>query len=237
MPVCEFPSAAANAVFLFQVVSLFFFCGQLWGGKVFLQTEVTARKAAATAQHIRNILFGDILAGRINGRAFPVLAFRSFLNDFLLLLRVRKPNCFALLRGQGQLLQFRLRGSGADGHQQLSLFNQGSDFIRNRIPCQVALRGFGQVVALPKFQILVMPDKSRHAFAYIQLGVDLFVAGSAKFTARSKVSVFFKIRKNVCVVGAGAGLLRQQAQNQAVIQRRQVGSGDRKRGGRLHALL
>lgn len=66
---------------------------------------------------------------------------------------------------------------------------------------------------------------------------DLLVAGSAKFTARSKVRVFFKIRKNVCVVGAGAGLLRQQAQNQAVIQRRQVGSWDRKRGGRLHALL
>ena len=65
------------------------------------------------------------------------------------------------------MLQFRVRGSGADGHQQLSLFNQGGDFIRNRIPCQVALCGFGQVVALPKFQILVMPDKARHAFAYI----------------------------------------------------------------------
>ena len=198
---------------------------------------MTARKAAAAAQHLRDILFGDILAGCINGRAFPVLAFRSFLNNFLLLLRVRKPNCFALLRGQGQLLQFRLRGSGADGHQQLSLFDQGSDFIRNCIPCQVALCGSGQVVALPKFQILVMPDKARHAFAHIQLGVDLFVAGSAKFTARSKVRVLFKIRKNVWIIGAGTGLLRQQAQNQAVIQRRQVGSGDRKRGGRLHALL
>ena len=43
--------------------------------------------------------------------------------------------------------------------------------------------------------------------------------------------------KNVCVVGAGAGLLRQQAQNQAVIQRRQGGSWERKRGGRVHALL
>ena len=167
MPVCEFPSAAADAEFLFQVVSLFFFRRQLCGGKVFLQAEVTARKSAAAAQHIRNILFGDILAGRINGRAFPVLAFRSFLNDFLLFLRVRKPDCIALLRGQGQMLQFRVRGSGADGHQQLSLFNQGGDFIRNRIPCQVALCGFGQVVALPKFQILVMPDKARHAFAYI----------------------------------------------------------------------
>ena len=43
MPVCEFPSASANAVFLFQVVSLFFFRRQLWVGKVFLQAEVTAR--------------------------------------------------------------------------------------------------------------------------------------------------------------------------------------------------
>ena len=128
---------------------------------------MTARKAVAAAQHIRNILFCDILAGCVDGRAFPVLEFRSSLNDFLLFLRVRKPDCIALLRGQGQLLQFRLRGSGADGHRQLSLFNQGGDFIRNRIPCQVALRGFGQVVALPKFQILVMPDKARHAFAYI----------------------------------------------------------------------
>ena len=39
----------ADAEFLFQVVSLFFFRGQLRGGKVFLQTEVTARKAAAAA--------------------------------------------------------------------------------------------------------------------------------------------------------------------------------------------
>ena len=148
------------------MVSLLFFRGQLGGGKVFLQAEVTARKAAAAAQHIRNILFGDILAGCVDGRAFPVLAFCSFLNDFLLLLRVQKPDCIALLRGQGQLLQFRLRGSGADGHRQLSLFDQGSNFIRNRIPCQVALRGFGQVVTLPKFQILVMSDKSCHAFAH-----------------------------------------------------------------------
>ena len=192
--------------------------------------------SASDKQCIGNVLLRDIFAGGICGGLFPLIEPRLHFNRGKLLFLFGQTEFFGFFGSKGKLLHLRLRRGFFDGNNQPPLFNKCSNFCGCRIPCQIDLCRFGKIVALPQFQIHIMPDKTYEMVVYEQLRIDWLIAMLTKGAALGKVGVFGEILQNSRIVGAAGGFLCQKSHDQFLVQWRQVAFGHRKSGGRVVAL-
>ena len=176
-----------------------------------LNTEFAIFKPAASAQHIGNVLLRNILAGCVNDGLVPLFDFRRKVDAFCLLLMARQPCHFRIFGGKGKLLHLLLHGCSLDGNDQTPLPDKVSNLCGNSIPCQIDLCCFGKIVALPKFKVHIMPDKTNGMVIHEQICINLLVTVLAKGAALGKVGMLIEIFQNSRIVGTAGGVLRQQA--------------------------
>lgn len=77
------------------------------------------------------------------------------------------------------------------------------------IPCQIDLRCFGKIVALPKFKVHIMPDKTHGMVIHEQICINLLVTVLAKGAALGKVGMLIEIFQNSRIVDTAGGFFRQ----------------------------
>ena len=102
-------------------------------------------------------------------------------------------------------------GCSLDGNHQTPLLDKVSNLCGNSIPCQIDLRCFGKIVALPKFKVHIMPDKTHGMVIHEQICINLLVTVLAKGAALGKVGMLIEIFQNSRIVGTAGGFFRQQA--------------------------
>ena len=153
----------------------------------------------------------------------------------LLACLVGQTQFYFLLARQGKLLDFRCRGL-FDWNQELPGLHQGGDALADRIPCQIILCGFGQVVALPDLQKFSCGMVADVLSIYLQIGVHILIPTLEELAPVRMVFVFVEIGEDLRVGGAAGAFISQKMRQGLGIHRGQVGNGDGKSGGRLLAL-
>ena len=209
--ITEEPCAAADAVFLFQPAGLIFLDRKYLCREILLNTKFAIFKPAAFAQCIGNVLLRNVLAGCVNDGLVPLFGFCRKVDIFCLLLMARQPCLFRIFGSKGKLLHLLLHGYCLDGNHQTPLPDKVSNLCGNSIPCQIDLRCFGKIVALPKFKVHIMPDKTHGMVIHEQICINLLVTVLAKGAALGKVGMLIEIFQNSRIVGTAGGFFRQQA--------------------------
>lgn len=176
-----------------------------------LNAKFAIFKPAASAQCIGNVLLRNVLAGCVNDGLVPLFDFCRKVDAFCLLLMARQPCLFRIFGGKGKLLYLLRHGCCLDGNDQPPLLDKVSNLCGNSIPCQIDLRCFGKIVALPKFKVHIMPDKTHGMVIHEQICINLLVTVLAKGAALGKVGMLIEIFQNSRIVGTAGGVLRQQA--------------------------
>ena len=215
---------------------MIFFKGQHPCGEILLNAEFAIFKTTAIAQGVGNVLLGNILAGSVNNGLAPLFDFRRKFDILRLLLLARQPYFFRIFGSEGKLLHLRQRGCSFNWNNEFALLDKFGNFCGYSIPCQIDLCCFGEVIALPKFKVHIMPDKTYEMVVHEQICINLLVAMLTIGAALGKVGVLRKIFQYGRIIGATTRFLCQQAHNQFFIQRGQVGNRHRKSGERQHAL-
>ena len=177
--------------------------------KILLDAKFAIFKPAAVAQGIGNILLGNILAGCVNDGLVPLFDFCRKVDVFNLFLMARQPCLFRIFGSKSKLLHLLLHGCSLDGNDQPPLLDKVSNLCGNSIPCQIDLRCFGKIVALPKFKVHIMPDKTHGMVIHEQICINLLVTVLAKGAALGKVGMLIEIFQNSRIVGTAGGVLRQ----------------------------
>ena len=173
-----------------------------------LNAKFAIFKTAAVAQGIGNILLGNILTGCVNDGLVPLFGFCRKVDVLRLLLLAQQPYFFRIFRGEGKLFDLR-SGCCFDGNHQPPLLDKVSNLCGNSIPCQIDLRCFGKIVALPKFKVHIMPDKTHGMVIHEQICINLLVTVLAKGAALGKVGMLIEIFQNSRIVGTAGGFFRQ----------------------------
>ena len=190
---------------------MIFFKGQHPCGEILLNAEFAIFKTTAIAQGIGNVLLGNILAGSVNNGLAPLFDFRRKFDILRLLLLARQPYFFRIFGSEGKLLHLRQRGCSFNWNNEFALLDKFGNFCGYSIPCQIDLCCFGEVIALPKFKVHIMPDKTNGMVIHEQICINLLVTVLAKGAALGKVGMLIEIFQNSRIVGTAGGVLRQQA--------------------------
>ena len=209
--ITEDPCAAADAVFFFQPAGLIFFDRKYLCREILLNAKFAIFKPAAFAQCIGNVLLRNVLAGCVNDGLVQLFGFCRKVDIFCLLLMARQPCLFRIFGSKSKLLHLLRHGCSLDGNHQTPLLDKVSNLCGNSIPCQIDLRCFGKIVALPKFKVHIMPDKTNGMVIHEQICINLLVTVLAKGAALGKVGMLIEIFQNSRIVGTAGGFFRQQA--------------------------